>query len=113
MSGSRKVDLNALANEEGVRTDVTIKSPEDADEKKIRLHKELASFWVKELGPFLAAALILTVLASYPMFGVTPGTACWTRTYGKCLFGMQPHAMLRLRSRSDNMRPIIPYQAKV
>src|SRR5262245_17501060 len=32
---------------------------------------------------------------------MTPGTACRTRTYDECLFGMQPHAMLRLRSCSS------------
>src|SRR4051812_44100699 len=39
----------------------------------------------------------------YPMFRVTPGTAYRTRTYGEWLFGMQPHATLRLRSCSDNI----------
>ena len=47
-----------------------------------------------------------------PMFRVTPGTACRTRTYDEYLFGMQPHATLSLRSCSDNIKAIIPYRAK-
>ena len=63
--GARKLDLNQLVNEEGVRTDVTIKSAEDADEKRLRLRKEFASFWIKDVGPFLFAIAFLTAMAIY------------------------------------------------
>jgi transposase len=45
----------------------------------------------------------------YPMVGVTPDTACRTRTYGKCQFEVQPPVSLRFRSCSDNMKAISPY----
>jgi RNA polymerase sigma factor (sigma-70 family) len=49
------------------------------------------------------------VVLRYPMFAVTPGTACGTRTYDKHSSATQPLAMLRVSSCSDNLKAITPY----
>ncbi len=88
---AKKLDLNELANEKGVRTDVTIKSAEDPDEKRLRLQKEYASFWIKDVGPFLLAIAFVTAMATY---GITSLARASTTVAGRDLAWKAPTLIL-------------------
>ena len=60
MGTPRKLDLNALGEAEGAKIRVTVESAEDDADKKVRIHKEIYSFWFKDLGPIILAGLIIT-----------------------------------------------------
>ena len=53
---------DALAMMEGAKTRFTVHSPEDPDNKVLRLHKKKMRFYVTELGPIVLAGLIVTVV---------------------------------------------------
>jgi hypothetical protein len=51
MPPAKKFDINEVFQREGVRTKVQIETPEEEQEKQLRLRKEFLNFLVKDLAP--------------------------------------------------------------
>jgi hypothetical protein len=65
--------FQAIFHQEGMKADVQISSPEDPDEKRLRLLKERWSFYVKELGPYAMAAVFVVVMSVYGFWVLISG----------------------------------------
>jgi hypothetical protein len=66
MNPTKKVDLEAFVVP-GTQIDFSIKSVEDADEKRHRLRKEFLGFLVKDVGPYGLAGLVVAVIGVYSL----------------------------------------------
>ena len=67
---ARKFDIGDLLPEGSKVESVSIKAPEDPDDKAARLRREFWSFVVKELAAYLVAFLFLVVIGGYCCFVV-------------------------------------------
>jgi hypothetical protein len=67
---AQKFDIGALLPEGSRVESVSIKSPEEPDDKRARLRMEFWSFVVKELAAYLIALLFLIVIGAYCCFVV-------------------------------------------
>ena len=59
------LDFNKFVQDGGAKVDVKITSPEDVDEKRVRLLKDQWNFFVKEIGPYVVAALLVLAISVY------------------------------------------------
>jgi hypothetical protein len=65
MPPAKKFDINEALQREDVRLDLQLKTPEDDEEKKLRLHKEFLNFYVKDLAPYGLAILFVVAMGTY------------------------------------------------
>jgi hypothetical protein len=65
-----KFDIGALLHEESKVEHLEIKSPEDPDDKALRLRKEFWSYLVKDLAAYLISYVFLLLIGLYCLYVV-------------------------------------------
>jgi len=62
---SHTIDLATALSKADLQADVHFKTPEDPDEKALRIHKDKIGFYIKEVLPYVLGAIFLCVIAAY------------------------------------------------
>jgi hypothetical protein len=59
------VNFDKLIQDGGAKLNYKITSTEDSEEKRVRLLKERWNFFVKEIGPYVVAGLLVLAISAY------------------------------------------------